>query len=144
MLDQFSPICGIAYRIDRFERGVGQHHEIRIFGEQLNPEPCMIGGCPEAIRLCICGMELRTWSIVALADEPETDDSSPEFGDRPGKAAVGRYSLLSQPLPGGRGHLRSDAPTRQAHRSGARGRERRIRTGRSGTAPTVDIMHSLY
>lgn len=88
----------MAYRTNRFERGVGQRHEIRVFGEQLNPEPCMIGGRPEAIRLCMCGVELRAWGIVALEDEPETDDSSSEFGDRPGKTAVGRYTLLAQPL----------------------------------------------
>jgi hypothetical protein len=98
VLDQLSPICGMAYRTDRFERSVGQRHEIRILGEQLNPKPCMIGGCPKAIRLGICGIEIRAWSIVALEDEPETDDSSSEFGDRPGKTAVGRYSLLAQPL----------------------------------------------
>ena len=80
------------------KRSVGQRHEIRILGEQLNPKPCMIGGCPKAIRLGICGIEIRAWSIVALEDEPETDDSSSEFGDRPGKTAVGRYSLLAQPL----------------------------------------------
>lgn len=59
VLDQLSPICGMADRINRFECGVGQRHEIRVFGEQLNPEPCMIGGRTEAIRLCMCGVELR-------------------------------------------------------------------------------------
>ena len=98
VVDQLSPVCGMVYRTDRFERGVGQRHEIRIFGEQLNPKPCMIGGCPEAISFCTCGVQLRAWGIVALADEPEADDSSAEFGDRPGKTAVGRYSLLAQPL----------------------------------------------
>lgn len=98
VLDQLSPVCGMAYRTDRFERGVGQRHEIRVFGEQLNPEPCMIGGCPEAIRLCMCGIEFGAWGIVALEDEPQADDSSSEFGDRPSKTAVGCYTLLTQPL----------------------------------------------
>jgi hypothetical protein len=98
MLHQLSSICGMVYRTDRFERGVGQRQEIRVFGKQLHPKPCMIGGCPEAIRRCTCSVELRACGIVAVADEPEADDSLPEFGDRPGKTAVGRYSLLAQPL----------------------------------------------
>jgi hypothetical protein len=88
----------MVYRTDRFERGVGQRDKIRVFGKQLHPKPRMSGGCPEAIRLCTCGVEFRACGLVALADEPEADDSSPEFGDRPGKTAVGRYSLLAQPL----------------------------------------------
>ncbi len=50
MLHQLSPICGMVYRTDRFERGVGQRQEIRVFGKQLHPKPCMIGGCPEAAQ----------------------------------------------------------------------------------------------
>ncbi len=58
----------------------------------------VLGRPPQAIRPCMCGVELRAWDIVALEDEPETDDSSSEFGDHPGKTAVGRYTLLAQPL----------------------------------------------
>jgi len=85
MLHQRSPIWSMVYRTDRFDRGVGQRQEVRVFGKQLHPKPCMIGGCPEAIRLCTCSVELRACGIVAVADEPEADDSLPEFGDRPGK-----------------------------------------------------------
>ncbi len=98
MVDQLGPVCGVVYLTDRLERGVGQRHEIRIFGEQLNPKPCMIGSYPEAISFGTCGVEIRAWGIVALADEPQADDSSPQFGDRPGKTALGGYPLLAQPL----------------------------------------------
>jgi hypothetical protein len=85
VLHQLSPICGIVYRTDWFERGVGQCHESRVFGKQLHPKPCMIGGCPATIRLCACSVEFRACGIVAMADEPEADDFLPEFGDRPAK-----------------------------------------------------------
>lgn len=98
MLDQLSQNCGVMYSTDQFERGVGQRHKIRVFGKQLHPKPGMIGGRFKAIRLCTCGIEFRACGIVALADEPEADDPSPEFGDHPGKTAVGSYSLLAQPL----------------------------------------------
>lgn len=81
MLDQLGPICGMVYLPDRFERGVGQRHETRIFSEQLNLKPCMIGGCPEAISFSTYGVEIRAWGIVTVADEPQADDSSPRFGD---------------------------------------------------------------
>jgi hypothetical protein len=64
VVDQLGPVCGVVYLTDRVERGVGQRHEIRIFGEQLNPKPCMIGSCPEAISFCTCGVERRAWASL--------------------------------------------------------------------------------
>jgi hypothetical protein len=95
--DQLSVVLGMAHRTDRFERGVGQRYKIGVFGDQLHPEPGMVGSCAETIRLGEGNKDLRAADVIPLT-EPQADDSPPEFGDRPGKSAVGRHSLLAQPL----------------------------------------------
>ncbi len=99
MLHQLSTISRGADGGDRPECGFRKCHKISVLSHELHPESGMSGSGPQAIRLHVSREKFRICGVVvATPNEPEADDPSPKFGDRPGERAVSRYPLLAQPF----------------------------------------------
>jgi hypothetical protein len=99
-LGQFVFVGRAVDRADGRERGVGECRQCGVFADQSRAELGLFGGGTQPVTFR-SGLELLGAAGGVLPAKPETDDPSFEFCDGAGVRAVGRQTLLAQPLSAG-------------------------------------------